>query len=251
MGSAFLAFTILLVFPAAASAQTAPDQPKIIVDGYGEAKTMPDVATISYTLRGEGSTSDEALRKMVASANGVAASLRSFSKTVELSTGEVRVNPVRSSDCKDRDYSSDDNQLSTGACAIVGYVATESATVRTGDVARAGTMVGLAGRHGAMNARLNGFELSDARPAKARAMAAALADAQSKATSIAAGSHIGLGPIITIGTTNREVTRTEDLLNALPQSYAPAPEMDPIEVTVAPEPITTTANVVVTYAIQR
>ena len=60
------AVVLLAGLSSVANGQAVSDQPKIVVDGYGEVKTIPDVATISYTIRGEGTTSDDAVRAMVA-----------------------------------------------------------------------------------------------------------------------------------------------------------------------------------------
>jgi uncharacterized protein len=249
---ALAAASIVVSLPGAAWGQTVPDQPKILVDGYGEVRTMPDIATIGYNVRGEGATSDDAVRAMTATSARIEASLRRIDATAAPTTDAVRVSPVRSSACKDRDYDSDDDQLSKGACAVVGYVATQSISIRTADVNDAGTLVGLAGRGGAFNARLEAFELNDPRPAKRQAIAAALLDAQTKAAAVAASSRITLGPILTVATTNRDAVRTEDLINNLPQSRAPAAERDePVPVKLTPEPITTSATVTVTYAIVR
>ena len=251
---------VLAALSSAANGQAAADQPKIIVDGYGEVKTMPDIATITYTLRGEGTTSDEAVKAMVAQGLKIHAMLHTVEASVAPQSDEVRVSPVKGSACKDREYDNDD-QLSKGACAVVGYIATQDVELRTSNIKDAGTMVGLVGRGGAYNARIQGFSISDVRPAKQQAMAAALADAQSRATVLAKGSHVGLGPILTVVMggnatpvtvlSSQEVklsgtTRTEDLINSLPQGFA-----RPIAVNVNPEPITTSATVGVTYAIAR
>ena len=242
----------------AVSAQAAAEQPKIIVDGYGEVKAMPDVATLSYTVRGEGATSDEAVKAMVAKGRTIHAMLLTVDKALELTSGDVRVTPVKGRDCKVRDYDEDD-QLSQGACAIVGHIATQSVEVRTGDIKDAGTMVGLAGRGEAYDARIQGFTLRDPRLLRQQAIAAALAEAPATAATLAAGSRVGLGPLLSVVMGDRAVTvlasqevklsgttRTEDLINSLPQSFA-----KPVTVSVTPEPITTSATVVVSYAIAR
>jgi len=124
-----------------ARAQAAPDQAKILVDGYGEVRTMPDIATISYGVRGEGATSDAAVRAMTVIAARIEVSLRRIDPMAAPTTDGVRVSPVKGSGCKDRDYDSDDEQMSTGTCAIVGYVARLSVDLRTTAVKDAGTMV--------------------------------------------------------------------------------------------------------------
>lgn len=223
-----------------------PERPQIVVAGYGEVKTMPDVATITYTARGEGPTSDDAVRSMTAAESRIDGALRSIDAAADPRTSEVKVAAVRSNDCKEREYGP--VQLSTGACAIAGYVATQSATVLTRAVNDAGTMVGIISRAGGLDPSIDNFSSRDPRPAQQQAMAAALNDAASKAASIASVSHIQLGQILNISNSSQAqaqaivVTGSRIETNALP----PPP---PVTVKLTPEPITTTANVTVTYAI--
>jgi len=246
-----IAAALLTAVQASASwSQAAAEPPKILVDGYGEVKTAPDLAVITYNVRGEGATSDDAVRAMTTIAARIEASLRRVDAAALPTTGGVRVSPVKGSACKDGEYS-DSEQLSKGACAIIGYVATQSVEVQTSDVKDAGTMVGLAGRGGAFTAQLGRWDLKDPRDAKRRAISAALVDAQGKAAAVAAGTRVALGPILTIATTNRDVVRTEELINSLPQSFAAAERDEPVPVKLTPEPITTSATVTVSYAIAR
>ena len=231
-------------------AQAAPEQPRIIVDGFGEVKTVPDVATIQYNLRGEGRTSDEAVRAMVASGDQIEKALRSMDSAAAPRTSEVRVSPARNNACKDREYDREDDQLSTGPCAIVGYVATQSISVRTSAVKDAGTMVGLAARNGGYNVRVENFDLSDPRAAKRQAIAEGLADALAKASAIAAGSRVSLGPILSISTTAQG--GSQDIV--ITGSRMPQPNLvtlSPVTVNLQAEQITTRVNVTVTYAIAR
>jgi len=231
-------------------AQAAPEQPKIIVDGYGEVKSVPDVATIQYNLRGEGKTSDEAVRAMVASGDQIEKTLQSMDSGAEPRTSEVRVSPARGSACKDREYDREDDQLSTGPCAIDGYVATQNITIRTKAVKDAGTMVGLAARGGAYNVRVENFDLSDPRAAKRQAIAEGLADAQARAAAIAAGSRVTLGPIISISTTAQG--GSQDIVITGSRIRQPnLVSLSPVTVNLQAEKITTRANVTVTYAIAR
>jgi uncharacterized protein YggE len=229
--------------------QAAPEPPKIIVDGYGEVKTAPDLATIAYSLRGEGRTSDEAVKAMVASGVLIEKALRSVDPAVEPRTSEIRVSPARGGACRDRNYDREDDQLSTGACAVVGYVATQSVTVRTSAVKDSGTMVGLAARNG-YNVNIENFSLSDVRPAQRQAIAAALADAQTKAASLAAGSHVTLGAILTISTAGREAGQ-QIVVTGSRIAQPDVVSMLPVAVNLNAEQITTGATVTVTYAIAR
>lgn len=232
-----------------ASSQATAEQPKIIVDGYGEVKTMPDVATIGYTLRGEGATSDDAVRAMVASGQRIESSLRSIDPGAEPKTSEVRVNPAKGNACKNDAYDSDE-QLSKGACAVLGYIANQNVTVRTAAVKDAGTMVGLAARGGAYNVRISGFDLGDARQAKAQAISVALADAQTKAAAIAVGSRLALGPILAISTVGPQQGQDIAITGSrIPRSNAGF--ATPVVVNLNAEKITTSSTVTVTYAINR
>ena len=227
--------------------QAVPERPRIIVDGYGEVKMPPDLAAITYTVRGEGSTSDDAVRAMTAKGGRIEAALHKIDSAAEPRTGDVSIAPVKSDDCKDR---VETPQLSTGPCAILGYVATQELTVRTAAIKDAGTMVGLVGRGGGIDAQLSSFNLRDPRAAQREATAAALADAASKAGAIASASRVALGSILSVSTVGRSA---EEIAAYAPTSAASnaSGEPEPVRVNLNPEPITTSANVTVTYAIDR
>lgn len=79
-------------------------------------------------------------------------------------------------------------RLSTGDCAVTGFIATMQTRVRTYAVAKAATAAGLASRLGASDARLQGYALSNPEAAQARANTAAIAVATRRA---AASSGVG------------------------------------------------------------
>src|SRR5260221_13175569 len=74
--------------------QTLPEGPRIIVDGQGEVKTAADVATISYTLRGEGPTSDDAVRAMVATGVRTEVAIHGVDANAKPREGAVTVTPA-------------------------------------------------------------------------------------------------------------------------------------------------------------
>lgn len=198
---------ILITFTSLAGSQAAwaapqagfqllPVPARIEVSGYGEVKYMPDVATIGYTIRGEGPTSDDAVRAMTASAARIQTAIRSIDAAAEPKTDTVQITQVRSPDCKEQSYGPP--QLSVGACAIAGYVASQSLTLRISTVKDSGTVVGLIERGGGMNPRIESFGVRDSRPQQQQAINAAIADAASKAAAIAAASHVQLGPILNV-----------------------------------------------------
>jgi uncharacterized protein YggE len=187
---------------------------------------------------------------MAASEARIDAALHQVDATAQPNTSEVKIDAVRSSDCKEREYGP--QQLSTGACAISGYVATQSVTVRTPAVKESGTMVGLVGRAGGLNAHIESFSVRDSRPQQQQAIVAALADAASKAAAIAAASHVQLGPILNITSERRNDNNLPVIVSGtrIPSVSAP-PAPPPVPVSVAPEPLTTNSYVTVIYAIRQ
>jgi uncharacterized protein len=251
--------TSLIAIAAVAAIQPAPAAPqagfqllpvpaRMEVTGYGEVKTMPDVATINYIARGEGPGSDDAVRAMTASETRIDAAIHAIDRNAEPQTSEVKVAAVRSTDCKEQEYGP--QQLSTGACAIAGYVATQSATLHTLAVKDAGTIVGLVGRAGGQNPRVAGFDMRDNRLAQQQAIDAALADARTKALGIASASHVKLGPILNV-TSGARNDKQQIVVSGsrITQANSLPAVPPPIAVSLTPEPITTNSYVTVTYSI--
>ena len=236
-----------LLAAAALQAPAVEQPPRIVVEGNGMVKTAPNIATINYSVRGEGKTNDEALKALVAAAARVDNGLRAMDSTIAPKVGDLEIAAVRGAECKIGRYS-DAPALSTGVCVIAGYVATQKFTARTGLVKDVGTLVGIAGRNGATGPEISGFDITDKVSAKNRAIAAALANARTKAQAIAQGSGVILGPMISASLDSARdfdldgTVTVETLLNELPQV---------IPVKVAPEDIQTTAKVTMTYAVQR
>lgn len=234
-----------------ALAQDIDKLPSILVAGHGEVETDPDRATFTYALRGEGPTSDDAVRAMVAMGKRIEAAIKSVDGDVDPRTGGVEAKAVKSPSCKEEEYGP--KQLSTGSCAILGYVASQLITVETARVTESGTMIGLAGRNGAQDASSSRFSLS--KGAEAQAMQAALAkafrDAESNAAAIAAGSRLRLGAILYASNTQRIDTRSaQDIV--ITGSRSPLANVtSPVIVDLKPKKTITTADVTVRYAIAR
>lgn len=234
----------LIAAPAVAADEP---RPRVAVTGNGSVMTPPDLATIDYRIVGEGPTSDAAVTALVARRDRIAAGVAALDRRIAPRASEVSVTEVRSPDCRQDDGRP---RLSTGACAVIGYVATLGMTIRTAAVTQAGTLVGLIGRLGGSDPRLTGFALADPGAAQRRAIAAALADAKAKAQAIAQGSGVTLGPLIAVSTGGyeagvQEVVVTGSRLSAPP----PPPPPPPIAVDLTPRPIETQVQVSVSYAI--
>lgn len=244
----------LSAVPAAVGAQDVDKLPSILVSGSGEVETEPDRASISYTLRGEGSTSDDAVRAMVATGEKVEAAIKGLDGGADLRTGSVSSVPVRSTGCQNEDYRSQE-RLSKGVCAIEGYVATQEITITTARILDAGTMAGLAARYGAEGSLARQFYLSDAAKARAygAALSAAFRDENKNASALASGSGVQLGPILMATNSSEPEFRSAERDGEITVSGSPvAPAAPPpVTVKVKPEKITTRARVNVRYQIQR
>ncbi len=216
----------------------------ITVSGSGMVTTPPDQATIEYGVHGEGATSDQAVTQMVEKRKRIDAGLAGFGKQIDSGATQVAVAEVRGQDCRAEDGAS---RLSTGNCAIIGYTADISMTIRTPAVTRAGTIVGLIGRLQGTNPHVTAFEISDKYSAQRRALAAALADARKTAEAIAQGANVKLGRLVL-------ATNSSDAGSVIPMRVpspamvmVPPPPPPPIEVDLVPQPIETNAEVTVSY----
>jgi uncharacterized protein YggE len=224
--------------------------PSIQVVGVGIVKTAPDIASLSFDLRGEGATADKATQMLVDRQKAIVGALSALAGAdpIAIHTSDMKIEATRSPDCKG-DRFDDSKRLSTGACAILGYIASESVDLRTKDTKDAGTFVGLAGRLGAENASIESYDLEDSSAARAEATAKALADARAQATAIAQGSKSSLGALLSVRNPNIEPGFADIVVTA--EAAPPPPEVSapPIMVTTLPQPIETTVRLVVTYAI--
>lgn len=239
-----------LITPQALAAQESPER-AIQVTGTGLVQTAPDVALLDIYLRGEGATPDAATTAIAAKQKAVSGgvlALLGFGS--ELTTSNITVIEARSAACADARGPGSQPRISTGDCAVIGYIATMQTRVRTRNVEKAGTAAGLASRLGASDARLQGYALSDPEAAQSRASAAAIEVARQRAVAVAKGAGLQLGPIISV----RDQASFDVTVGARFAPGAspapPAPQMaSPVVIDVKPQPIETRAQVFVTYSI--
>lgn len=221
-----------------------PTTPVIRVIGHGLVRTPPDVATISFTVRGEGASSDLAVRALTTRRDAVEAALVGGA---QVTTGRLSVQEVRDKSC-DAGDEDDKPRLSTGPCAVKGYLAALRFSARVTAVKEAGTLLGQAARLGATDPVLEDFALL--RPAAARqaAVTEAIRDAREQAVAIAAASHVTLGPLRRVEDQRAGEAAGMDII--VTGNRAPPPEVTPpIVVKLSPEPIETRADLVVEFAI--
>ncbi|WP_174298200.1 SIMPL domain-containing protein [Sphingomonas bacterium] len=222
------------------------DSPHISVAATASVQTPPDRATIEYAVRGEGATSDMAIAALVATRQRIEDTVAILAQPISIHTGKVTIQEVRDSRCKSDD---DSPHLASGACSIVGYTALITATIDTGAVAQVGTMVGLLGRGGAINPRVEDFALSRPHDAERKALAAALANARRKAEAVAEGSGVRLGRLLSVSTDPDRSDAQDIVVTASRRSASPGIAGAPIIVELTPSPVETRARVSVVYAI--
>lgn len=223
--------------------------PRIAVIGHGVVKTPPDVAILSFTVRGEGATSDAAARDLVRKQVAInLAVANQLGVADDSATGELTLREARDATCK----TDDTPQLSSGSCAVRGYIAELPMTLRVAAVDAAGTVVGLAARAGATDVKVKEFGLQDFHVALRRAETAAIADARDKTTAAAAAAGVHLGSIISVEDANIQDLFVSSITVTAQRRSPTAPAVmvePPVAITTRPEPIETNAQMVVTYAI--
>ena len=240
------ALAILAALPAPALAQNNA-APSIVVTSDGTVDTPPDIATLTFAVRGEGSTADEAVGAMTARQKAVLQGLRSLDHNLEVSTGAVTINEAYSGNCTAS--SGRKITLSTGDCAITGRVARIETTVVMNSAKDAGTAIGLAGRLGAANAEIQSFGLRDPQAARRRAVAAAATQARARAQAIADASGAKLGPIISV----TDYDRGEIIMYRTPAESADGVRdfAPPIIVEIDPKAVKTTVQLTVTFGLEK
>jgi uncharacterized protein YggE len=159
----------------------------VVVNGEGFVDVAPDIATINL---GVTTTADSAAAAMAANSEAVKAVMDRLAASgvaaSDIQTANLSLGP---------DYSSYDS--STGG-APSRYVASNYVNVQVRDLAKLGEILDAAITDGANT--LNGitFGLADPRPAQDKARAAAVADAQAKATLLAQAAGVALGPVTAV-----------------------------------------------------
>ncbi|WP_157190096.1 SIMPL domain-containing protein [Novosphingobium sp. Rr 2-17] len=242
--------TALALVSVQASAQET-QQPQIVVSATGIAKTAPDMVTIAYNVRGEGTTSDAAVKDLREKAKAIENGARSVAGAKsEFFASGMSVMQIRPKECESNVYPRE--TLSQGPCAVVGYIATIPVKVDTANVDAGGTLIGLVSRLGGMRANISRFWLRDDSNVRAQAMQSAIADARKQAELIAKGTGVRLGNILKVQDSDyRNIEVLARGSNQLQYDPAPPPVSTPAPVSVDlnPSPIETRARIVVSFAV--
>lgn len=159
------------------SATTAPPAKTITVTGNGSVTTIPDRATFGFTIETRAKTATAALTQNANDATAVIAALKAAGVTsANIQTSQVSLLPQSSQD----------------GTAIVGYVASNSVTVRTG-LGSAGKIVDAAVGAGANGVSGPSLDVSDQSTLYRDALHKAVDDAKLKAQSLADAAGLSLG----------------------------------------------------------
>ena len=164
------------------SATTTPPAKTITVTGNGSVATVPDRATFGFTIETRAKTASAALAQNSTDAAAVIAALKAAGVTAaNLQTSQVSLMPQSSQD----------------GTQIVGYVASNSVTARTG-LSSAGKIVDAAVAAGANGVSGPSLDVSDQSSLYRDALHKAVDDAKLKAQSLADAAGLRLGGVQSI-----------------------------------------------------
>jgi uncharacterized protein YggE len=169
--------------PSGASGQATDTSAGITVLGSGSATVVPDRATFSFGTVSEARTASAALAASSQAVTRVIAALREAGVArADIQTSEVSLSP-RSNESGD---------------AIIGYTATNTVTATVRKLADAGDVVDAAVGAGANQVYGPNLLASDQDAAYRNALKAAVAEARTKAETLASSAGVALGKITAI-----------------------------------------------------
>jgi uncharacterized protein len=174
------------------SAQAQPAQPQIrtmSIDGVGEVRARPDMATVLVGVVQQGGTAGEALNANSQAMNQIMATLRSMKiAETDIQTSNFQISPRY-------DYGPN-NQ---GPPKITGYEVANQVAVVVRDLPKLGGLLDDIVRVGSNQISSVAFSLANPEQYEDEARVRAVADARHKAGVFAAASGVQLGAIQSIG----------------------------------------------------
>jgi len=244
-----------MAWPAVGAAQT-PDakQPVIVVIGNGSASQPPDYGSFGYTVRGEGKSEVaalQALQEIRAKVEGALTKLAD-TKRVDIESSDLGVSPARGPDCKPDDSGDTPTALSTGPCAVIGFVATLKSKVEVEPAPKVGDAISLASQLGAQDASFTEWDVQDFSALHDAAVRDAVTKAKREAALIAEASGLKLGPIVRMeDAAARGLDGIQDEANFSPLwSRSVVLDVRPqVPVDLKPAPVEASASFALTFAI--
>jgi len=181
---AILAVVVALLAGGADAATTStPSGDTVTVTGTGSVTAVPDQASFSFTVQTKAATASAALAKNGTDTKAVIAAVEATGVAeADIQTAQVSLDPVMSSD----------------GTKIVGYGASDTIAVTKLAIAKAGAVVDAAVGAGATDVSGPSLTVSAQDDLYAKALAAAVAQAKSKAQVLAGAAGRTLGGVVTI-----------------------------------------------------
>jgi uncharacterized protein len=170
-----------------AVAQTSETARTITVNGEGRASAVPDMAVISIGVQTDGDTAAGALRENSAAMKATIDKLKELGvANKDIQTSGLSVNPRY-------DYKQDRSNP-----RIIGYVASNTVTVRLRNLDDAGAVIDQTVQSGANSLGGISFVFADPKPLYAAARKDAVKDAKAKAELLTEAAGVDLGRLMTI-----------------------------------------------------
>ncbi|MGA3183790.1 MAG: SIMPL domain-containing protein [Candidatus Dormibacteria bacterium] len=172
------------------------DTPQITVTGVGAVYGTPDTLNVEMDVDTQASHASAALSQNESQTSGLIQTLTgSGVSPSDIQTASLSIDPV----------------YATDGSSITGYEVDETVEVTLHDLSTAGSILDAAARSVGDDIRIDSMSLSisDTSSLMTQARSAAIADASTKATQLAAGAGTTLGPIVSItDTTQLSQTQT-------------------------------------------
>jgi uncharacterized protein YggE len=195
----------------------------ITVNGSGIASSVPDRAQFDFGVTTTAKSASEALAANTAAMTKVVAALKAHGiADADLQTSVVSLSP----------------SYNTSQTTITGYSATNTVTAVIRNLNQAGAIIDAAVSAGANQVNGPNLTTEDQHTLDQQALRAAVADAHTRATTIATANNVSLGTVQTI----TETTTNPIPITAAGRTAAPS---TPIQ----PGTIQTEADITVTYTI--
>ncbi len=184
MLSLAIAFPIFVSSASAENGASAAPVRVIEVDGTGEARGTPDLATLNLAIETHAATAEEAAGRNGALAEKIIGALKlKLDGKGKISTGGYSLNP---------EY----DQRPGRESKIVGYTAQNSITTETGALDLLGALIDAAIAAGANRVNYLNFALKDDSKVRSEAIAIATRDAKAQADALAAALGVKLGKVV-------------------------------------------------------
>jgi uncharacterized protein YggE len=174
------------------------DQDKtIVISGQGEVSAVPDIASISFTIRKESKTVKEAQTQIAETKNKVLEVLKANNvEDKDIKTTNSSFNPKYEYQYREIMCVSAPCIQPAGKSVLVGYETYENITVKIRDVDNAGKLIQELGKAGLNDLSGPNFSIENEDSLKEEARREAIKDARSKALVLAKDLGVRLGKVV-------------------------------------------------------